>query len=118
MAHIEYLHIVREDCPRLTGLPQSPPERNGSRPDAPEGGHRPKAFAALRHAPFRTHLPTSMLAMMGDNMEHIITYWAMFQVFRSPLLGWLRGDQPLAPGSAVLGLYAGVARGSFRLPAR
>ena len=33
------------------------------------------------------HFATFFLAMMADNVEHVISYWMMFQKFRSPALG-------------------------------
>jgi len=45
-----------------------------------------QSFAALRHAGFRTLFITSMLAMMADNIEHVISYWVVFQKFQSPAL--------------------------------
>ena len=47
----------------------------------------PRAFAALRHPGYRAHFATYMLAMMGDNIEHVISYWMAFQKFQSPALG-------------------------------
>lgn len=44
------------------------------------------AFGALRHAAFRPYFVTTMLSMMGDNVEHVITYWVIFQTFHSPTL--------------------------------
>jgi MFS family permease len=46
-----------------------------------------RAFAALRHRGFRAYLITSSLAMMADNIEHVISYWVMFEIFHSPALG-------------------------------
>jgi MFS family permease len=43
-------------------------------------------FAALRNKPTRTYIGFGMLGMMGDNIEHVITYWVMWQMFHSPLL--------------------------------
>ena len=45
------------------------------------------AFVALRHRDFRSYLITAMLAMMADNIEHVISYWVIFQKFHSPALG-------------------------------
>ena len=45
-----------------------------------------QSFAALRHAGFRALFITSMLAMMADNIEHVISYWVVFQKFQSPAL--------------------------------
>ena len=47
----------------------------------------PRSFAALRHPGYRAYLVTGMLAMMADNIEHVISYWVIFEKFRSPLLG-------------------------------
>jgi MFS family permease len=45
-----------------------------------------QSFAALRHAGFRAAFVTGMLAMMADNIEHVISYWVVFQKFQSPVL--------------------------------
>jgi MFS family permease len=44
------------------------------------------AFAALHHRDFRSYFVTTMLAMMADNIEHVISYWLLFEKFRSPVL--------------------------------
>jgi len=46
-----------------------------------------RSFAALRHAGFRGYFLTSALAMMADSIEHVISYWIIFQKFQSPTLG-------------------------------
>jgi MFS family permease len=46
-----------------------------------------KAFGALRLPGYRAHFITYVLAMMADNIEHVITYWVAFQKFKSPALG-------------------------------
>ncbi len=48
---------------------------------------RPVSFAALRHPGFRACFLLSALAMMADNIEHVISYWVMFGKFHSPALG-------------------------------
>ncbi|MDB5685569.1 MAG: hypothetical protein JWR77_158 [Rhizorhabdus sp.] len=49
---------------------------------------RPRlSFAAMRHSGFRWFFFTYVLAMMADNIEHVISYWIMFQKFHSPALG-------------------------------
>ena len=45
------------------------------------------SFAAMRHAGYRAYFFTYVLAMMADNIEHVISYWVMFQKFHSPALG-------------------------------
>jgi MFS family permease len=47
----------------------------------------PSSFLALRHSGFRPFLAGGVLAMMADNIEHVITYWVIFQRFQSPALG-------------------------------
>jgi MFS family permease len=43
-------------------------------------------FAALRHRGFQAQFATYVLAMMADNIEHVISYWVVFQKFQSPAL--------------------------------
>jgi MFS family permease len=45
------------------------------------------SFAALSHPGYRWHFCTYVLAMMADNIEHVISYWMMYQKFHSPALG-------------------------------
>ena len=56
--------------------------------DAPTqlGGNTPKSFAALRHKGFRAYFIGAALAMMADNIEHVISYWVIFEKFKSPAL--------------------------------
>ena len=44
------------------------------------------AFAALKHRDFQWFFVTTMFAMMADNIEHVISYWMLFQKFQSPVL--------------------------------
>jgi MFS family permease len=46
----------------------------------------PARFAALRNRDCRWYLGGSMLAMMADNVEHVITYWVLWQHFHSTAL--------------------------------
>jgi MFS family permease len=46
-----------------------------------------RSFAAMRHPGFRAQFTTYVLAMMADNIEHVISYWVVFQKFHSPALG-------------------------------
>jgi MFS family permease len=43
-------------------------------------------FAALRNRDCRPYLFGAALAMMADNIEHVITYWVLWQKFHSPAL--------------------------------
>ena len=46
----------------------------------------PKSFAALRQPQYRAYFLGAALAMMGDSIEHVISYWIMYEKFRSPAL--------------------------------
>jgi MFS family permease len=46
----------------------------------------PRSFAAMRYPGFRAQFATFVLAMMADNIEHVISYWVLFQKFHSPAL--------------------------------
>jgi len=54
-----------------------------SRPASPK--HR--AFTSLSNGDFRIFLFAATAAMMADNIEHVISYWVIFQKFHSPALG-------------------------------
>ena len=45
-----------------------------------------RSFAALRYRGFQAQFVTYVLAMMADNIEHVISYWMLFQKFHSPAL--------------------------------
>jgi MFS family permease len=46
----------------------------------------PAKFVALRNPDCRTYLGGTLLSMMADNVEHVITYWVLWQTFHSPAL--------------------------------
>ncbi|MFE2373577.1 MFS transporter [Streptomyces sp. NPDC059398] len=59
----------------------------GTAAPAPAGGSAPPPrFAALRNRDCRPYLFGAALAMMADNIEHVITYWVLWQTFHSPAL--------------------------------
>jgi MFS family permease len=45
------------------------------------------SFAALQHRGYRFYFMGTATAMLADNIEHVITYWVMFQKFHSHALG-------------------------------
>src|SRR5689334_8162432 len=47
----------------------------------------PPGSSAIHIRGYRTFLLTFMLAMMADNIEHVISYWVAFQKFHSAALG-------------------------------
>jgi MFS family permease len=46
-----------------------------------------RAFAALRQPGYGAYLGGTMLAMMADSIEHVISYWIIYEKFHSPALG-------------------------------
>jgi MFS family permease len=67
-----------------------------------------RSFAALRDPRFLPYFLCSALSMMADSVEHVISYWMVFQKFHSPALG----------GYAVLShwlpmLFLGVLSGAL-----
>ena len=46
-----------------------------------------RAFEALQIRGYRAYLATFTLTMMADNIEHVISYWLVFQKFHSAALG-------------------------------
>lgn len=57
-----------------------------SKPSVPERRER-RAFGVLAVPGFRPYLATFFLTMMADNVEHVISYWLMYQKFQSAALG-------------------------------
>jgi hypothetical protein len=47
----------------------------------------PLRFAALHSRDYRRYYALGLMAMTADNIEHVISYWVMFQTFHSPTLG-------------------------------
>ncbi|MHB0766873.1 MFS transporter [Bradyrhizobium sp. 1.29L] len=57
----------------MNPLPHNPVAASGS-------------FAAMKSVPYRLQFIAYVLAMMADNIEHVISYWVVFQKFHSPAL--------------------------------
>lgn len=53
-------------------------------------GEDPRKFAALRNRNSGVYISGGGLSMMADNIEHVLTYWVLWQTFHSP---WLVGFQ-------------------------
>jgi MFS family permease len=54
-----------------------------SNPSPGEGSKQPKSFAALSHPGARPYILGGTLIWMGDSIEHVISYWMIFQKFES-----------------------------------
>ncbi|WP_116204789.1 MFS transporter [Amycolatopsis circi] len=55
-------------------------------PEAEVAPAAPRKFAALYNKDCRPYLIGTGLAMMADNIEHVITYWVLWEKFQSPAL--------------------------------
>lgn len=42
---------------------------------------RHQSFASLRHSGYRAFFVGSATAMLADSIEHVISYWVVFQKF-------------------------------------
>ncbi|MCC6179696.1 MAG: MFS transporter [Chloroflexi bacterium] len=73
---------------------------------APVARARTTRFAALQHRDCRFYLAGTMLSMMADNIEHVISYWVLFQVFHSPALAGFAVISHWVP-SLLLSVYFG-----------
>jgi MFS family permease len=70
------------------------------------------SFAALRHPGFRMYFLGTATAMLADNTEHVISYWAMFQKFHSPALGGFAVISHWAP-FLLFSVYSGALADRF-----
>src|SRR5215471_18136443 len=70
------------------------------------GSEKKIAFAALHHRDFRSFFVTTRLAMMADNIEHVVSYWLLFEKFRSPVLAGFADISHWTP-FLLLSLYFG-----------
>ena len=67
------------------------------------------AFAALRHPSFRFFFIGTMLAMMADNIEHVVSYWLLFQKFHSPTLAGFAEVSHWTPFLLLSVYFGGIA---------
>ena len=67
------------------------------------------AFAAFRNSGFRMYFLGNATAMLADNCEHVISYWAMFQKFHSAALAGFAVLSHWLPYLAFSGLSGALA---------
>jgi MFS family permease len=46
----------------------------------------PRRFAALHVGPYRRYFVLGLMAMMADNIEHVISYWVIYLKFHAAAL--------------------------------
>ena len=73
----------------------------------PPAAAAPPRFAALRIPAYRRFFAFSLMSMMADNIEHVISYWVMFQAFHSAALGGFAVISHWVP-FLLFSLYAGA----------
>jgi MFS family permease len=78
---------------------------NSARAPAPK--HR--AFTSFANGDFRIFFVTATAAMMADNIEHVISYWMIFQKFHSPALGGFAVVSHWVPYLLFAGVTGGLA---------
>ncbi len=67
------------------------------------------AFAALRHRDFRAYFVGGVLSMMADNIEHVVSYWVIFQLFQSPALAGFAVISHWMPHLLLSWYFGGIA---------
>lgn len=80
----------------ISGGPRTPPSKH-------------RAFAALSNGDFRILFFAATAAMMADNIEHVISYWVIFQKFHSPALGGFAVISHWVPFLLLAGFTGGLA---------
>ncbi len=63
-------------------------------------------FAAFKNPDCRTYIVGASMSMGGDSIEHVISYWVMFQQFHSPALAGFAVISHWVP--SLFGVYFGA----------
>jgi MFS family permease len=94
---------------RLSTLPRRLSQLNPdiSAVTAPAPKHR--AFSSFANGDFRVYFLAATAAMMADNIEHVISYWVIFQRFHSPALGGFAVIAHWIPYLFLAGFTGGLA---------
>ena len=70
------------------------------------------SFAALRNPGYRAYFVGAAVAMMGDSIEHVISYWILFQKFESQALAGFAVVSHWLP-FLLFSLYSGALADRF-----
>jgi MFS family permease len=71
-----------------------------------------RGFTSFSNRDFRIYLFSATAAMMADNIEHVISYWVIFERFHSPALGGFAVISHWVPYLFFAG-YSGVLADRF-----
>ncbi|HEY8508293.1 MAG TPA: MFS transporter, partial [Steroidobacteraceae bacterium] len=85
----------------------NPPHSNSAAQARPE-----VSFGALRHPGFRAYYAVTAVAMTADFIEHVISYWVIFQKFESPELAGFAVISHWLP-FLLLSVYSGALADRF-----
>ena len=101
------------DAPPPGGSAQSsaqPETHNSAAPALQPGAAATTAdrarFAAFRNPECRSYIFGASMSMAGDSIEHVISYWVMFQQFHSPALAGFAVISHWIP--SLFGVYFGA----------
>jgi MFS family permease len=75
-----------------------------SRPATPPAAAK---FGALRHRDYRRYFLLALLGMTAESIEHVVSYWVIFEAFHSPTLAGFAVISHWVP-YLVLSVYAGA----------
>ena len=71
-------------------------------------------FGAFKNPSCRNYIVGASLSMMGDSIEHVISYWVLFQQFHSPALAGFAVISHWVP--SLFSVYSGALGRPLRLP--
>src|SRR5439155_2553022 len=84
-----------------------------SRSPLPAPGSPPGTkFGALQHRDYRRYFILVLLSATADNIEHVISYWVIFQAFHSPMLAGFAVISHWVP-FLLFSVYAGALADRF-----
>ena len=69
-------------------------------------------FGALQHRDYRRYFALVLLSATADNIEHVISYWVIFQAFHSPMLAGFAVISHWMP-FLLFSVYAGALADRF-----
>jgi MFS family permease len=69
-------------------------------------------FGALRHRDYRRYFLLALVGMTAESVEHVVSYWVIFQSFHSPTLGGFAVISHWVP-YLVFSVYAGALADRF-----
>ena len=69
-------------------------------------------FGALHHRDYRRYVALVLLSATADNIEHVISYWVLFQAFHSPTLAGFAVISHWVP-FLLFSVYAGALADRF-----